>query len=62
MKKEDYSKTIEFSNHKLGLYDLNTFVKDWGSEPRRGIKEKRCKIVEKNDERLRLRYCQLSDN
>ena len=43
-----YLKTISFENHKLGLYDLKTFVKDWENEPRRGIKEKRCKIVKEN--------------
>jgi hypothetical protein len=47
-----YSKTIEFSNHKLGLYDINTFIQDWGSTPRRGIAEKRCRIVKKKDEKV----------
>src|SRR3989344_7430545 len=45
MEKYFYSKTIEFNNHKIGLYDINTFIKDWDSEPRRGVAEKRCKIV-----------------
>ena len=46
-KQESYSKIIDFKDHKLGPYDIKTFVKDWGSEPRRGVKEKRCKIVKK---------------
>ena len=50
---EEYSKTIDFKNHKLGLYDVKTFIKDWGDGPRkRGIKEKRCKIIKKNGEKL----------
>jgi len=51
-KNKKYSKIIEFNNHKIGFYDVNTFVKDWGSEPRRGIAEKRCKIVKKKGEKL----------
>ncbi len=51
-KRVSYSKTIEFSDHKIGLYDINTFLKDWGSLPRRGIVEKRCRIVEKKGEKL----------
>jgi|WetSurMetagenome_2_1015567.scaffolds.fasta_scaffold299486_1 hypothetical protein len=47
-----YSKTISFVNHKTGLYDVDTFKKDWGSEPRRGIAEKRCRIVEKKGEKV----------
>jgi len=27
--KKEYSKTIDFSNHKIGLYDIDTFSKDW---------------------------------
>lgn len=50
--KNRYSKIIDFKNHKVGLYDIKTFVEDWGSEPRRGIEEKRCKIVKKNGENL----------
>jgi hypothetical protein len=50
--KNAYSKIIDFRNHKVGLYDINTFLKDWGSEPRRGIAEKRCRIVEKKGEKL----------
>jgi hypothetical protein len=52
MKKTEYSKTIDFANHKTGLYDTNTFIKDWGSEPRRGIAEKRCRIVNKKGEKV----------
>ena len=47
--KDKYSKTIDFKNHKLGLYNIETFMKDWENEPRRGIKEKRCRIVKKKD-------------
>ena len=50
--KNKYSKKIEFKNHKLGLYDVKTFVEDWGNEPRRGVKEKRCRIVKKNEEKI----------
>ena len=50
--KENYSKTIDFKDHKLGLYGVNTFIKDWGSEPRRGVKEKRCRIVKKDGKKL----------
>jgi hypothetical protein len=42
---ESYTKVIDFKNHKLGLYDIDTFIKDWDSEPKRGIVEKRCHIV-----------------
>ncbi len=45
--KGNYSKTIDFKDHKLGPYNIDTFIKDWGNEPRRGIKEKRCRIVSK---------------
>lgn len=48
----EYSKIINFKNHKLGLYDIKTFVEDWGSKPRRGVAEKRCRIVKKNGEKL----------
>ena len=47
-----YSKVIDFKGHKIGLYDLNTFIKDWGSKPRKGIKEKRCNIVNLKGERV----------
>jgi len=50
--KNKYSKIISFENHKLGLYDVKTFVKDWGSKPRRGIKEKRCKIIKQNKNKI----------
>lgn len=50
--KNKYSKIISFENHKIGPYDIDTFVKDWENEPRRGIKEKRCRIVMKNKEKL----------
>ena len=50
--KNKYSKKIEFKNHKLGLYDVKTFVEDWGNEPRRGVKEKRCRIAKKNEEKI----------
>ena len=50
--KNKYSKIIDFKNHKLGLYDVKTFVEDWGNEPRRGVKEKRCRIVKKNEEKI----------
>lgn len=46
-KEENYSKKIDFKNHKLGLYDVDTFINDWGSKPRRGVAEKRCRIVKK---------------
>jgi hypothetical protein len=52
LKKEKYSKTISFENHKLGLYDVKTFVKDWENKPRRGVKEKRCKIVRKGKNKV----------
>ena len=50
--KNKYSKIISFENHKLGLYDVKTFVKDWENEPRRGVEEKRCKIVKKNGKKV----------
>lgn len=50
--KEKYSKVIDFKDHKLGLYDVKTFVKDWGSEPRRGVAEKRCRIVKKDGKKV----------
>ncbi len=50
--KYSYSKIIDFADHKIGLYDINTFIKDWGSEPRRGVKEKRCKIVKEKGEKI----------
>lgn len=50
--KNKYSKTISFKNHKLGLYDVKTFIKDWENEPRRGVEEKRCRIVKKSEEKL----------
>ncbi len=50
--KNKFSKIITFKDHKLGLYDLDTFVKDWGSEPRRSIEEKRCRIVKKNGKKV----------
>jgi hypothetical protein len=50
--KKEYFKKIEFKNHKLGLYDMKTFVKDWENKPRRGIKEKRCRIVKKGREKV----------
>ena len=54
MKKETFSylKTIDFANHKIGLYDIDTFIQDWGSEPRKGVAEKRCRIVKKKGEKL----------
>ncbi|HLC53238.1 MAG TPA: hypothetical protein VJK03_01725 [Candidatus Nanoarchaeia archaeon] len=52
MKKAEYSKIIEFNNHKTGLYDINTFVKDWGSQPRRGVAEGRCRIVKKKGKKV----------
>jgi hypothetical protein len=52
MADKKYSKTIDFKNHKIGLYDVSTFTKDWGNEPRRGIKEKRCKIVKRDGKKL----------
>jgi len=52
MKNAEYQKTIEFTNHKIGLYDMPTFIKDWGSEPKRGIFEKRCRIIKKKGEKL----------
>ncbi|MBM3257004.1 MAG: hypothetical protein FJY98_01605 [Candidatus Liptonbacteria bacterium] len=50
--KNRYFKNIEFSNHKLGLYDVKTFIKDWGSEPRRGVAEGRSRIVKKNGDKV----------
>lgn len=50
--KYSYSKIIDFTNHKIGLYDLETFIKDWGSEPKKGVAEKRCRIVKKKGEKL----------
>lgn len=50
--KQRYSKTIDFRNHNLGLYDIDTFLRDWGSEPRRGVVEKRCRIIKKKGEKL----------
>jgi len=50
--KNIYSKTIDFKDHKTGLYDIKTFLKDWGSEPRKGIIEKRCRIVKKKGEKV----------
>jgi len=50
--KNNYSKTINFKNHNLGLYDVATFIKDWGSAPRRGVAEKRCRIVKKKGEKV----------
>jgi hypothetical protein len=47
-----YSKRIDFKDHKLGLYDVDTFIKDWGSEPRRGVIEKRCRIVKKKSDKV----------
>ena len=49
--KNKYSKKIDFKDHKIGLYDVDTFIKDWGSEPKRGIKEKRCRIVKKKGDK-----------
>jgi len=50
--KNEYSKAIDFKNHKIGLYNLGTFIKDWGSEPKRGVAEKRCRIVKKKGEKI----------
>ncbi len=50
--KNKYSKIISFENHKLGLYDVKTFVKDWENKPRRGVEEKRCRIVKKNENKV----------
>jgi len=50
--KNEYSKRISFEGHKLGLYDLKTFIEDWSSEPRRGVVEKRCRIVKKKGEKV----------
>lgn len=50
--KNKYSKSISFENHKPGLYDVKTFVKDWENKPRRGVEEKRCRIVKKNGEKI----------
>jgi len=51
-KKTHYSKTIDFKSHKVGLYDVKTFIKDWGSKPSQGIEEKRCRIVKKKGKKL----------
>jgi hypothetical protein len=51
-KGENYSKKIDFKDHKLGLYDVKTFIKDWENEPRRGVVEKRCRIVKKKGEKV----------
>ncbi len=50
--KENYSKIIDFKDHKLGLYGIDTFIKDWESEPRRDVKEKRCRIVKKKGDKV----------
>ena len=50
--KNKYSKTISFENLKLGLYDVKTFVKDWENEPKRGVKEKRCRIIKKGNDKV----------
>jgi len=47
-----FSKTISFENHKIGLYDVKDFIGDWENKPRRGVKEKRCKIVKKNKDKV----------
>jgi hypothetical protein len=52
VRKNKYSKIIDFKDHKIGLYDIKTFIKDWGSEPRRGVAEKRCRIVKKKGKRV----------
>jgi len=50
--KNKYSKAIDFKDHKIGLYDVSTFIKDWDSEPKRGVAEKRCRIVKKKGEKV----------
>jgi len=52
MEKTVYVKKIDFIKHNLGLYNFDTFIKDWGSEPKRGIVEKRCRIVKKKNEKV----------
>lgn len=48
-----YSKTIEFAKHKTGLYDIDTFSRDWDNpESNRGVIEKRCRIVKLNEEKV----------
>jgi hypothetical protein len=50
--KNSYLKKIDFGDHKIGLYDVDTFLKDWGSEPKRGISEERCRVVKKKREKV----------
>ena len=51
--KYPYSKIIDFANHKTGLYDINTFSKDWDNpKSNRGITEKRASIVKKKGEKV----------
>ncbi len=50
--KSRYSKSIAFKDHKTGIYDVDTFTKDWGSKPRRGVAEGRCSIVRKKGEKV----------
>ncbi|MBW3017226.1 hypothetical protein KY316_02545, partial [Candidatus Woesearchaeota archaeon] len=50
--KNKYLKRIDFKDGELGLYDVDSFVKDWGSKPRRGVAEKRCRIVKKKGEKV----------
>jgi len=51
--KKSFEKIIEFKDHKIGLYGLEAFNKDWNnSEKHRGIPEKRCRIVKLNGEKV----------
>jgi len=56
--KHSYSKIIEFADHKVGLYDLKTFSKDWDNartdkgEVPRGIGEGRGSIVKIKGEKV----------
>ncbi|MEK6858172.1 MAG: polysaccharide lyase, partial [Nanoarchaeota archaeon] len=53
MNKTTYLKRVNFKDHKLGLYDLQTFSKDWNNPKwNRGITEKRCRIVKVNGENV----------
>ena len=57
-KKSSYSKTIDFVNHKTGLYNEDIFSKDWDNaqtsrgEAPRGILEGRSRIVKINNEKV----------
>ena len=57
-KDSSYLKTIDFADHKTGLYDTNTFSNDWDNartnkgEIPKGISERRGRIVKINNEKV----------